>query len=63
MTRTHLNHEGHEAMHLLDLVRAGADVPDSTVTWALHMTGDALGLRDLADDGQVAHTLEQRNVQ
>jgi hypothetical protein len=46
MNRDHMNYEEREAMRILDLVRSGADVPYSTVMWALRVTGDALGLRD-----------------
>lgn len=63
MTRTHMNHEEREAMHLLDLLRAGEEVPETTVAWALRVTGDALGLREFTDDGEPVFTLERRNVQ
>ena len=43
--RAHLNDEEREAMHLLDLVRGGCDVPASAVWWALLTTGDAAGAR------------------
>lgn len=44
MTRQHMNEEEREAMHILDLVKAGEDVPESVVAWALRVTGDAIGL-------------------
>jgi hypothetical protein len=45
MTRTHMNDEEKEAMHILDLVKAGEDVPDSVILWALRTCGDAIGLK------------------
>jgi hypothetical protein len=44
MNRLHLNEEEREAMRILDMVRAGMDVPATTVTWALFVTGDSVGL-------------------
>jgi hypothetical protein len=44
MTRAHLNHEEREAMRVLDMVRAGLDVSDEMVRWALFVTGDSVGL-------------------
>lgn len=38
--RTSMNHEELEASHVLDLARAGGDVPDSVVIWALWVLGD-----------------------
>lgn len=38
--RDHLNYEEREAAHILDLVRAGGDVPETTITWALWVLGD-----------------------
>jgi len=35
-----MNHEELEASHVLDLARAGGDVPDSVVIWALWVLGD-----------------------
>lgn len=32
-----------EANRLLDLVRAGGDVPESQILWALWLTGDLMG--------------------
>ena len=32
-----------EANHILDLVRAGGDVPESEILWALWITGDLFG--------------------
>ena len=45
MSRTHLNDEEREAMHVLDLLKAGDDVPDSVVDWALRVTGDSIGVK------------------
>lgn len=42
--RRQCNHEEMEAHRILDCVRAGVEVPESTVTWALLVLGDALGL-------------------
>ena len=42
--RTHMNHEELEASRLLDLARAGGDVPDSAITWALWTLGDLVGV-------------------
>lgn len=44
--RDHMNHEELEASRILDLMRAGGDVPESTVTWALWVLGDLVGVRD-----------------
>lgn len=44
MTRSHMNDEEKEAMHILDLVAAGEDIPLSVVNWALRITGDGIGL-------------------
>ena len=38
--RTSMNEEEREASHILDLARAGGDVPASTITWALWVLGD-----------------------
>ena len=32
-----------QANHLLDYVRAGGNVPDSEILWALWITGDLFG--------------------
>lgn len=45
MTRTHMNDEEREAMRILDLLKAGEDVPESVVNWCLRVCGDAVGLR------------------
>lgn len=42
--RTHYNHEELEAARILDLARAGGEVPDSVITWALWTLGDLVGL-------------------
>lgn len=44
MNRRHMNHEELEAMRILDLARAGFDVPESAIAWALFVTGDSVGL-------------------
>lgn len=41
--RTHYNDEEREAARILDLARAGGDVPESTITWALWTLGDLVG--------------------
>jgi len=46
MNRAHMNHEELEASRILDLVRAGGDVPASAVTWALWTLGDLVGVHD-----------------
>lgn len=45
MTRSHLNEEEREAMRILDLLKAGEDVPESVVGWCLRVTGDSIGLK------------------
>lgn len=45
MTRTHMDDEEREAMRILDLLKAGDDIPASVVQWCLRVTGDAIGLR------------------
>lgn len=42
--RTNYNYEELEAARILDLARAGGDVPDSVITWALWTLGDLVGL-------------------
>ena len=37
------NPEEREAARILDLVKAGGDVPATTVTWALWVLGDLVG--------------------
>lgn len=44
--RNHYNYEEREAAHILDLVRAGGDVPESTIKWALWTLGDLDSLFD-----------------
>ena len=44
MTRDHMSDEEREAMRLLDLWKAGEDIPETMITWCLRVTGDALGL-------------------
>lgn len=41
--RNNMNDEELEASRILDLARAGGDVPESTVTWALWVLGDLVG--------------------
>jgi len=41
--RNHMNDEEREASRILDLVRAGGDVPESVIIWALWTTGDLVG--------------------
>lgn len=41
--RGQYNHEELEAAHILDLARAGGDVPDTAITWALWTLGDLVG--------------------
>jgi hypothetical protein len=38
------NHEELEAARILDLARAGVDVPVATITWALWVLGDLVGI-------------------
>ena len=42
--RTHYNYEEFEAARILDLARAGGEVPDSVITWALWVLGDLVGV-------------------
>lgn len=42
--RDNYNHEELEAAHILDLAKAGGDVPASAITWALWCLGDLVGL-------------------
>lgn len=42
--RDHMNHEELEASRILDLVRIGGDVPESTVLWCLWTLGDLVGV-------------------
>ena len=46
--REHMNHEEREASRILDLLRAGGAVPDSTVVWCLFVLGDLESLREFA---------------
>ena len=41
--RNNYNQEEQEAARILDLARAGGDVPESTITWALWVLGDLVG--------------------
>lgn len=38
--REKMNQEEREASHILDLVRAGGDAPESAIRWALWVLGD-----------------------
>lgn len=42
--RSQYNHEEQEAARILDLARAGGDVPESVITWALWISGDLVGV-------------------
>ena len=42
--RTHYNYEELEAARILDLARAGGEVPDSVITWALWVAGDLVNM-------------------
>lgn len=46
MTRNHMDDEEREAHRILDLLKAGEDIPESVVAWSLRVTGDALGLKE-----------------
>lgn len=41
--RKELNHEELEAHRILDAVKAGIDVPESAINWALWVCGDLVG--------------------
>lgn len=41
--RDHMTEEEREAMRILDAARAGMDVPESAITWALWVCGDLVG--------------------
>lgn len=41
--RNQMNYEELEAMRILDAVKAGIDIPESTILWALWVTGDLVG--------------------
>lgn len=43
--RENYNHEELEAARILDAVRAGIYVPDASITWALWVMGDLVGIR------------------
>lgn len=43
--RNTYNHEELEASRILDLARAGGDVPESVITWSLWVMGDLVGVR------------------
>lgn len=42
--RYHMNYEEAEASRILDLVRAGFDVPADLVNWCLWVLGDLVGV-------------------
>jgi hypothetical protein len=41
--RNNYTQEEQEAARILDLTRAGGDVPESTIIWALWVLGDLVG--------------------
>lgn len=41
--RTNYNFEELEAACILDLAKAGGDVPETTIIWALWVLGDLVG--------------------
>ena len=41
--RNKMNQEELEASRILDLARAGGDVPESSIIWALWTLGDLVG--------------------
>ena len=43
--RNNYNHEELEASRILDYVRAGGQVPDTSITWALWILGDLVGAK------------------
>lgn len=45
MTRDKMTDEEREAMRILDLLKAGEDIPAQIVSWCLRVTGDAIGLK------------------
>lgn len=47
MLRDHCNYEELEAHRILDMVKAGFDVPNSTICWALFVLGDGVGIINL----------------
>ena len=44
--RDNYNHEELEAARILDAVKAGLDVPDTAVTWAMWVLGDTINYRE-----------------
>ena len=42
--RNNYNQEEREAARILDLARAGGDVPADAITWALWVLGDLVGV-------------------
>ena len=40
-----MNEEEREAMRILDLLKAGEEIPESVVAWCLRVTGDGVGLK------------------
>jgi hypothetical protein len=47
MLRDNCDNEELEAHRVLDLVKAGASVPASSIDWALFVLGDGVGLVEL----------------
>lgn len=50
MLRDHCNHEELEAHRILDMAKAGFDVPTSTISWALFVLGDGVGIINLTGE-------------
>jgi hypothetical protein len=50
MLRERCNFEELEAHRILDMAKAGADVPVSTISWALFVLGDGIGIVQLRGD-------------
>jgi len=45
--RDHCNYEELEAHRILDMAKAGFDVPESVISWALFCLGDGVGIINL----------------
>lgn len=46
--RDHMNDEELEAMRVLDAAKAGLDVPEDVISWALWVSGDTINYREAA---------------
>lgn len=55
--REHCNFEELEAHKILDLVRSGVDAPSGTISRALLVTGDAVGLNDFRNQRETMNLL------